>query len=44
MVGIDLAWSGDAVYAMNGADDLRETDPSKPTLYYVCLKAVITFG
>lgn len=35
MVGIDLAWSGDAVYAMNGADDLRETDPSKPTLYYV---------
>lgn len=35
MVGIDLAWSGDAVYAMNGADDLRENDPSKPTLYYV---------
>lgn len=35
MVGIDLAWSGDAVYAMNAADDLRETDPSKPTLYYV---------
>lgn len=35
MVGIDLAWSGDAVYAMNGADDLRKTDPSKPTLYYV---------
>lgn len=35
MVGIDLAWSGDAVYAMNGADDLRKADPSKPTLYYV---------
>lgn len=35
MVGIDLAWSGDAVYAMNGADDLKENDPSKPTLYYV---------
>lgn len=35
MVGIDLAWSGDAVYAMNGADELRKTDPSKPTLYYV---------
>ena len=35
MVGMDLAWSGDAVYAMNGADDLRKTDPSKPTLYYV---------
>lgn len=35
MVGINLAWSGDAVYAMNGADDLRENDPSKPTLYYV---------
>lgn len=35
MVGIDLAWSGDAVYAMNGADDLRENDSSKPTLYYV---------
>lgn len=34
MVGIDLAWSGDAVYAMNGADDLRKADPSKPTLYY----------
>lgn len=35
MVGIDLAWSGDAVYAMNGADELRKADPSKPTLYYV---------
>lgn len=35
MVGMDLAWSGDAVYAMNGADDLRKADPSKPTLYYV---------
>ena len=35
MVGMDLAWSGDAVYAMNGADELRKTDPSKPTLYYV---------
>lgn len=35
MVGIDLAWSGDAVYAMNEADDLRKADPSKPTLYYV---------
>ena len=35
MVGIDLAWSGDAVYAMNGADELRKTDSSKPTLYYV---------
>lgn len=34
MVGIDLAWSGDAVYAMNGADELRENDPSKPLLYF----------
>lgn len=34
MVGMDLAWSGDAVYAMNGADELRETDESKPLLYY----------
>lgn len=35
IVGIDLAWSGDAVYAMNNADALRETDPSRPFLKYV---------
>lgn len=29
MVGIDLAWSGDAVYAMNGADEAEG-----PRLYY----------
>lgn len=34
IVGIDLAWSGDAVYAMNNADSLRESDPSKPLLKY----------